>query len=197
MRVVKMLVWGAYIWNVGPTTKRRDLRSASRCGLVRSSRRPFLSRTMESRVFTVLEHAGVTVTSSMRLCTTSWGECLSFSGGLGPRGPFRYWTSESVVGAALSIRTVRLSGLRRVAMDVVWTTVWRLLSALGLCEAAVSSLTEHLRPRKQNRVTLELHNRTQVRGATADVRDGVCALGIGLSAELLSPRPRSSLPGGY
>ena len=57
--------------NVCPNTTRRNRHSASWCEFVRRSRRPSLSRSIQNRVFTVLELTEVTVMMDMRPCTTS------------------------------------------------------------------------------------------------------------------------------
>ena len=70
-----VFVKGVSFWNVCPLTSERIMHSASRCGLVRRSRRPSLSGTIQSRVFTMCERTHVNVMMDMAPGTTSCPEC--------------------------------------------------------------------------------------------------------------------------
>ena len=70
-----VFVLGVSFWNVCPLTSEGSVHSASRCGHVRRSRRPLLSGTTQSRVFTMRDHTYVNVMMDMTPGTTSWLKC--------------------------------------------------------------------------------------------------------------------------
>ena len=105
------------VWKVCPLTTRRNLHSASRCRHVRRSRHSQLSRTIQSRVVTVVEHRCYRDDGHQPLRDILAKVPHSVLQEFVPEA-FNCWADGCVACAVSSIHIMRFSALRAVASDV-------------------------------------------------------------------------------